>query len=179
MSTAVELRHTFELGADVLDAARSMLVDVFDGDFDADDWDHALGGMHVLLREDGELVGHGAVVQRRVLHGGRALRCGYVEAIGVRLDRRRRGHGRTIMEAINRIVGGGFDLGALGASDDGAPLYRDFGWEPWSGPTAAFTPDGIRDTTPDTSGSLMVLRCAAKLDAAEALTCDWRDGELW
>ena len=30
----------------------------FAGDFDDEDWSHALGGVHVLARRDGELVGH-------------------------------------------------------------------------------------------------------------------------
>ena len=52
------------------------------GDFAPDDWEHALGGVHALLSEDGELIGHASVVQRRLLHGGRALRAGYAEAVG-------------------------------------------------------------------------------------------------
>ena len=38
--------------------------------------------MHALASEGDRLVGHGSVVQRRLLHGGRALRTGYVEASG-------------------------------------------------------------------------------------------------
>jgi hypothetical protein len=36
------------------------------------DWDHALGGVHALVWEDGELIGHASVIQRRLLHGGHA-----------------------------------------------------------------------------------------------------------
>jgi aminoglycoside 2'-N-acetyltransferase I len=35
-----------------------------------------------------ELVGHGAVVMRRLLHDAQALRTGYVEGVAVRADRR-------------------------------------------------------------------------------------------
>lgn len=178
-TTTVEILHTSQLDAAVLDSVHALLVDVFQGDFDATDWEHALGGMHVLVREDEQLVGHGAVVQRRVLHRGRALRCGYVEAIGVRADRRRRGFGAVIMSAVNELVRGGYELGALGASDDGAPLYRDFDWKLWAGQTRALSPDGIVSTTTDTSGALMVLPVSVELDASQPLTCDWRDGDVW
>ena len=42
--------------------------------------EHAPGGLHALVHDGGDLVAHGAVVQRRLLHDGRALRVGYVEA---------------------------------------------------------------------------------------------------
>ena len=62
--------------------------------------------MHALVWEDGELVGHAALVQRRLLHGGRALRAGYVEGVGVRPDRQRRGHGAALMAALERVLRG-------------------------------------------------------------------------
>ena len=39
---------------------------------------------------------------RRLLHDGQALR--YVEAVAVRLDRRRRGHGDVVMEALECVI---------------------------------------------------------------------------
>jgi aminoglycoside 2'-N-acetyltransferase I len=176
--TRVEVVHTSQLDAATLAAARTLLDAVFEGDFDDADWEHALGGMHVLLWDGEELIGHGAVVQRRVLHAGRALRCGYVEAIGVRADRRRQGHGRTIMSAVGDLVTGAYAMGALGASDDGAPLYRAHGWRPWGGETYAFTPDGIVRTA-GSDDALMVLEVEGTLDPSEPLTCDWRDGDVW
>jgi len=69
----IDLRvaHAASLGA-----ARALLEEVFRGNLSDDDWEHALGGVHALVWEDGELVGHAALVQRRLLHGGRALRTG-------------------------------------------------------------------------------------------------------
>ena len=61
------------------------------------------------------------MVQRRLLHGGRALRAGYVEGVGVRADRQRRGHGAALMAALERMIRGAYDLGALGATDAAAP----------------------------------------------------------
>jgi aminoglycoside 2'-N-acetyltransferase I len=87
----VRVAHTTDVGADDLGRARALLGAAFDGGFADDDWEHALGGMHALAWEGGELVGHASLVQRRILHGGRALRAGYVEAVyvlqlGVTLD---------------------------------------------------------------------------------------------
>jgi aminoglycoside 2'-N-acetyltransferase I len=174
----IETAHTADLPAAALDAARRLLATVFEGDFTAADWEHTLGGMHVLAFDGDELVGHAAVVQRRLLHGGRALRTGYVEGVGVRADRRRRGIGGALIREAGRIVRGGYELGALGATDEAIPLYTSLGWERWPGPTAVVTPDGLR-RTPDDDGAVYVLEVAAPLDREAELACDWRDGDVW
>ena len=174
----VQTVHTADLPASTLPAIRDLLEDVFAGDFSADDWEHALGCVHAMVWDDGELVAHGSVVQRRIVHGGRALRTGYVEGVGVRADRRRRGHATAVMRALERVVRGAYVLGALGATDEAAPLYARLGWRRWEGPTSALTPDGVR-RTPDADGGVYVLPVACALDLGGPLACDWRDGDPW
>ena len=69
-----ELRtaHTADLDIATRKAARALLDNVFD-DMADDDWEHALGGVHALVWEGAELIGHASVIQRRLLNGGRAL----------------------------------------------------------------------------------------------------------
>jgi len=174
----LRIAHTSELDGATLGSARALLDAAFAGGFGDADWEHALGGMHVLLSEGPELIAHAAVVQRRLLYGGRALRTGYVEGVGVRPDRRRRGHGAALMDALERVIRGAYDLGALSATDDGAALYAARGWLRWQGPTSALTPSGIARTADD-DGSVYVLPVAGPLDPAHALVCDWRDGDPW
>jgi aminoglycoside 2'-N-acetyltransferase I len=175
-----ELRtaHTADLDSATLDAARALFWAEFDGDLNEHDWEHALGGMHALVWEDGELIGHASVIQRRMLHGGRALRTGYVEGVAVRGDRRRRGHGAAMMAALERVIRGAYDLGALASTDEGMPLYAARGWQVWQGPLRVLTPSGI-EPTPEEAGSIHVLPVATALDLTGALTCDWRDGDVW
>ena len=45
--------------------------DAFEGDFSDEDWDHGLGGIHALVRDEQGLAAHGSVIMRRVLHGDR------------------------------------------------------------------------------------------------------------
>jgi aminoglycoside 2'-N-acetyltransferase I len=170
--------HTADLDASTLAAARALLHQAFDGDFTDDDWEHALGGIHALVWEGGEPIAHASLVQRRLLHRGRALRAGYVEAVGVRPDRRGRGHGATVMEALEHVLRGAYDLGALSATDDGVGFYAALGWKRWRGPTSALTPTGIARTEED-DGSVHVLPLTVALDLDGELTCDWRDGEVW
>jgi aminoglycoside 2'-N-acetyltransferase I len=170
--------HTSELDAATLAAARALLDGVFAGEFDADDWEHSLGGVHALVWEGDELVGHGAVVQRRLLHGGRALRAGYVEGVGVRADQRRRGVGSTVMAALERVIRGAYDLGALGTTEAARGLYAGRGWQQWQGPLSALTPDGLVRTE-DEEGGVYVLEVGVPLDLSAPLACDWRDGDSW
>jgi aminoglycoside 2'-N-acetyltransferase I len=174
----LRIAHTADLDGPTRTAARLLMDDVFEGDFTDQDWENALGGMHALVWEGAELVGHASVVQRRLLHGGRALRTGYVEALGVRADRRGRGHGAAMMEVVERLVRGGYDLGALSTTEEALGFYAARGWRRWRGPTSALTPDGVVRTA-DEDGGVFVLPLAVRLDLSGPLTCDWRDGEVW
>ncbi len=174
----VRVAHTADLDAATLATARALLDEVFAGELEDDDWEHALGGLHALAHDaDGAtLVGHASLVQRRLLHGGRALRAGYVEAVGVRGDHRRRGVGAAVMAPLERAIHRAYDLGALGATDDAISFYTGRGWARWRGRAHALTPDGVRPT-PDEEGAIYVL--GEGLDRSGELTCDWRDGDVW
>ena len=82
------------------------------------------------------------------------------------------------MSAIDRIVRGGYELGALSATDDGVAFYDVVGWRLWEGPTYALSPDGVVRTEED-DGSVFVLPVSGDLDITRELTCDWREGEVW
>ncbi|WP_138758436.1 GNAT family N-acetyltransferase [Modestobacter altitudinis] len=174
---ATTIVHTAHLDAATRAAAEALLREAF-LEFDDEDWDHALGGMHALVHDGGELVAHGSVVQRRFLHAGRTWRTGYVEAVGVAAGVRRGGHGTAVMRGLEAVIRGAYELGALSATADGRPLYRSLGWQLWQGPVSALTPTGtVR--TPDEDGAVFVLPVTARLDLTGELTCDWRDGPLW
>ncbi|MGW6917735.1 GNAT family N-acetyltransferase [Kitasatospora sp. NPDC054939] len=182
----VQTAHTSQVDRTVLEAAQALLVDVFEGDLSEEDWEHALGGVHALVWEDGVLIGHGSVVQRRMLHGGRALRVGYVEGVGIRADRRGRGHGAAVMAALEEVLRGAYDLGVLSASDEAVDFYAGRGWQLWRGPLFALTPNGLVGT-PEEAGSVFVLppggagaaSGAPAVDLGGALAADWRDGDVW
>ncbi|WP_181774420.1 GNAT family N-acetyltransferase [Amycolatopsis pittospori] len=170
--------HTADLEATVLTAARALLDDAFDGDFSDHDWENALGGMHALLWEDGELIGHASLVQRRLMHNGRALRTGYVEAVAVGSEHRRRGHGSTMMDALERVTRKAYDLGALSASEEAMEFYASRGWLLWRGTSSAMTPSGVK-ATKEEDGSIHVLPVGVTMDLDGEITADWREGDVW
>jgi aminoglycoside 2'-N-acetyltransferase I len=174
----LRIAHTADLDGPTRAAAYALLHDVFAPAMTDADWRHCLGGMHALAYEGTTLVGHAALVARHLRHAGRALRAGYVEGVAVRADHRRQGVGAALMAPLERMIGAAYDLGALGASEDGAPFYAARGWVPWPGPTSALTPDGVVPT-PEEDGWIYVLGAPADLDPQAELTCDWRDGDAW
>jgi aminoglycoside 2'-N-acetyltransferase I len=174
----VRTAHTAHLGRATLAAARELLDEVFGDEMTDEDWDHALGGIHALVWDEGELIGHASVVQRRLLHQGRAVRTGYVEGVAVRADRRGEGHAAAMMEPLEAVIRGAYELGALGASEEGAGFYAARGWQQWQGATSALTTGGIVRTANE-DDSIYVLPVSAPLDLRGELTCDWRDGEVW
>jgi aminoglycoside 2'-N-acetyltransferase I len=175
--TEVRLVHTAELNPGMRAAARALLFEVFP-DLTEDDWEHCLGGLHALVYEGSELVGHASVIQRRLLYRGRALRTGYIEGVAVRANRRRRGYGAAMMAALERVVRGAYELGALGAAEQAIEFYLARGWQPWQGPTSVLAPGGLRRTEED-DGAVYVLPVSTTLDLSDELTCDWRGGDVW
>nr|WSW43518.1 GNAT family N-acetyltransferase [Streptomyces sp. NBC_01001] len=176
---SIVLRHTSQVGDGGLREVRELLDRAFGRDFGDEDFEHALGGMHVLVREGGELVAHGSVVQRRALHRGRALRTGYVEAVAVRADRRRRGLGGQVMAGLEGVIERAYVLGALSASDAGARLYAGRGWAVWGGQIGALSPAGpVRLADEEGSTYVWFPPGGALGDPAGRLDFDWRDGDV-
>ena len=171
---------TAELTEGELEAVRELLFEAFGGRFDEHDWEHSLGGVHVLASEGDEVVAHGAVVPRVLVTGGRGLRTGYVEGVATRGDRRGRGLATLVMREVGRVIGRGYELGALGDGSGIPGFYQRLGWETWQGPTWVAGPEG-RERTAEEDGSILVLRTPATgvLDPTAPITCDWRSGDVW
>lgn len=181
MLHTARLVHTSDLDGETRAAARRMVVDAFGGseiDYTDADWEHALGGMHALILVRGVLIAHGAVVQRRMIHQDIALRCGYLEAVAVREDWRGQGLANAVLDALEQVLRGAYQLGALSSSEAGRSMYATRGWLPWQGMTSVLAPSGVT-RTPDDDRSLFVLPQGIELDTTADIVCDWRNGDVW
>ncbi len=172
------LVHTADLDAETRQRVRQMVTAAFAGDFTGDDWEHSLGGMHALIWQHGAIIAHAAVVQRRLIYRRQALRCGYVEGVAVREDWRGQGLVKALLDGVEQVMRGAYQLGALSSSARARNLYASRGWLPWRGPTSVLSPTGpIR--TPEDDGSIFVLPIDVDLDTSAELMCDWRAGDVW
>ena len=109
----IEVMRSADAPQGLLDAIRGLLVDAFDDGFAPEDWEHALGGHHVIAIDGGAVVAHAAVVARHFDVGGRAVSVGYVEAVATDRNRRGQGVGSGVMRAAGDIVRAEYELGAL------------------------------------------------------------------
>lgn len=178
---APEIREvrTGALTSGEIRALRTLLSEAFgDDEFDETDWEHALGGMHFLLEQDGAIVAHAAVVERELLVGGRPVRTGYVEAVATSPALQGRGLGSRLMERVTGYVRAGFDLGALATGRN--RFYERLGWVTWRGPTFVTGADGP-ERTPDDDGAILVLVTPASppIDVAGPIACGARPGAPW
>ena len=172
------LVHTADLDSETRQDVCQMVTTAFGDDFTENDWEHALGGMHALIWRHGAIIAHAAVVQRRLCYRENALRCGYVEGVAVREDCRGQGLVHALLDGVEQVVRGAYQVGALSSSVRARRLYAARGWLPWRGPTSVLAPTGpIR--TPDDDGTIFVLPIGIRLDTSADLMCDWRAGDVW
>jgi aminoglycoside 2'-N-acetyltransferase I len=157
---------------------RALFAAAWEGGFSQDDWDHTFGGLHVLRRVDGELIAHGAVVERTLWLDDEPLRVGYLEAVATWPEHQGRGHGSAVVEELDAIVRRDYRLGGLST---GRPsFYERLGWLAWRGPVAVRAPQGDIPI-PDETGAIFVLPTASlpDPDLEAPLVCDWRMGDAW
>ncbi len=160
-----------------LDDIRALMDDAFQGRFDDNDFEHGLGGYHVMSYVDAQVIVHAAVVARTLHIGSRQVKAGYVENVMVQPQFQGRGLGHAAMVLIGDLIAKHYELGALSAGERAQRVYRKLGWRVWLGPTFVDAPGG-RERTADEDGGVMVLG-PPDLDLTEPITCDWRSGDVW
>jgi aminoglycoside 2'-N-acetyltransferase I len=146
--------------------------------FTEEDWDHAIGGLHFVLDDDGVIVTHASVVERELQIDGRPLRTGYVEAVATAPDREGAGLGSLVMADVTAYIRETFELGALGTGRH--HFYERLGWQTWTGPAFVREAGGPRRTL-DEEGYILVLATPSSppFDLADPISCDWRPGDVW
>ncbi len=157
---------------------RELLAQAFGGRFSEDDWEHALGGAHIAVRDSGILVSHAAVVPRLLYVGDVVYSCGYVEAVATLPKMQRRGFASLAMREVNKLIESKYAIGALSSSTK--DYYRKFGWEDWQGPSYIRTPDEwIRSESEDNGIMILNFEPHSDLDLYARIACDVRSGDSW
>jgi aminoglycoside 2'-N-acetyltransferase I len=178
LGVRVRQLSTGDLRPKEIAAIRDLLDAAFAGGFDDQDWSHALGGLHFVLDEDGQIVAHAAVVERELETSGLRIKTGYVEAVATLPSRQGRGHGSRLMGAVEEHVDRGFRLGAL--SSAGTTLYARRGWLQWLGETYVRNDAGpVRTPNDDDALYVRLTPSSPELDTSAPISCEWRPGDPW
>ncbi len=160
-------------------ALRSLWHNAFGDSFTEDDADHAYGGVHVLARDEAELVGHASVVPRRIRFGdGPWLDVGYVEAVSTAPERQGEGLGRATMQRLRQEIAERWPVAML-STGRATGFYERLGWERWRG--TSYTSTSAGEVPDDEHGGLMILRLDPSVvpDLTVSVTCEDRPGDAW
>jgi aminoglycoside 2'-N-acetyltransferase I len=181
VTDAVRVRrvHSAELTPAEIEVLRALFAAAWPrGDFEETDWQHASGGIHVLVEDGDEIRSHAAVVERDLEAAGHLLDTGYVEAVATWPEHEGRGYGSAAMRAAGDVIRERYELGALATGRHA--FYERLGWQRWRGPTFVREIDGLV-RTPGDDGAILVLATprTPPLDLDRELVCDWRVGDAW
>jgi aminoglycoside 2'-N-acetyltransferase I len=169
---------TAEASAECLVQIRELFFTAFDERFTESDWEHVLGGSHVVISDGGQVVSHAAVVDRTLVVGDQPFRTGYVEGVATHPSRQRLGLGSQVMDEVARLLRSQYEMGALSTSVRG--FYEPLGWERWLGPTCVrYGSQLVR--TEDEDGGVLVLPFgpSGSVDLAASISCESRVGDDW
>jgi aminoglycoside 2'-N-acetyltransferase I len=125
---------------------RALLWRAFEDGFSEEDYQHALGGEHVVAYDGSELVCHAAAVPRTLHVGDRRVHTGYVEAVATAPGRRGEQLGSRVMQRLATVIRARYQMGALSTSRHA--FYGRLGWQRWLGPSFVIR-DGEWVRTPD------------------------------
>jgi len=169
---------TTEASSDCLEQIRTLFFTAFDETFSDRDWEHALGGWHVVVNDGGVVIAHAAVVPRVLEVAGRPFRTGYVEGVATDPARQREGLGSEAMGEVSQLLRSEFEMGALSTSVHG--FYERLGWRRWCGPTyARYGSELVR--TEEEDGGVMALPFGPSkdIDPTASISCQSRLGDDW
>ena len=127
----VEVIESQDLNHVRLAELRLLLEAAFPNQFSDSDWEHTMGGHHIVLTIDGAMAAHVAVVERTLHAAGRPIRTGYVESVATLPEFQNGGHGSNVMRTATGFIRGEYDFGAL--STGSWDFYERLGWERWLG----------------------------------------------
>ena len=175
---ATALFTTADASMERLAQIRRLLFTAFDGTFSEEDWEHTLGGWHVVVTDGGVVIAHAAVVPRVLDVADRPFHTGYVEGVATDPARQREGLGSQAMAEVSKLLLDEFEMGALSTSVH--QFYQRLGWERWHGPTyVRHGAEVVR--TEDEDDGVMVLRFGPSkdIDLTGSISCESRLGDDW
>jgi aminoglycoside 2'-N-acetyltransferase I len=125
---------------------------------------------------DSQLVGHAAVVSRRLEFDELSIQVGYIEAMAVHPRWRSHGLGRELLAKATEFCLENYRVSMLSTDIHG--FYESHGWRRFSGLSFVATESGLVRTAEDDEG-LMMLTGEDHLFEAKRVVCDFRSGDVW
>jgi aminoglycoside 2'-N-acetyltransferase I len=169
---------TADATGECLGQIRRLFFTAFDETFSEQDWEHALGGWHVVVSDRGVVIAHAAVVPRVLEVACQPFRTGYVEGVATHPARQREGFGSQAMGEVSRLLRSEFEMGAL--STRVHHFYERLGWKRWRGPTfVRYGSELVRTEGEDGGVMALPFGPSKDIDLIALLSCQSRLGDDW
>ena len=134
-------------------------------------------GTHILGFLDEVLVTHAMWVTRWLQVDNRPLlRTAYVELVATKAKFRNRGCASAVMHCLAAEVVE-FDIAALSPST--SAFYSKLGWQAWQGSLHIRKGTELLPTPDDEEVMILRLPNTPDIDLSDALSVEWREGEVW
>jgi aminoglycoside 2'-N-acetyltransferase I len=157
---------------------RAMLWQAFPDDFTEHDWEHGLGGVHVVACDGDRPVGHASVIGRTLYIGDESYLGGYLEAVAVDPAIRGRGIGVSVVQAANEVIAQQYPVAALSTHLHG--FYEALGWRRWRGPTYVVAGEVWRRTEDEDAGVMVLYPPGSPVvDLTAPIAVHERSGDDW
>jgi aminoglycoside 2'-N-acetyltransferase I len=133
---------------------------------------------HVLGTLGPTIVSHAMWVTRWLQpDGSRPLMTAYVEAVATLPAYQGNGYATQVMQHLAERIPACYETAALSPAN--TSIYRRLGWQLWRGPLSIRLTSGGYAPTPDDTVMVLQLPGRKQLDLNQALSAEWREGELW
>ena len=137
----------------------------------------AFSGTHILGFLDEVLVTHAMWVTRWLqVDNEPLLRTAYVELVATEVMSRSRGFASAVMRRLATEVDE-FDIAALSPSS--VAYYARLGWQAWQGSLHVRKGAELLPTPDDEEVMILLLPNTPDIDLSDALSVEWREGEVW
>ena len=137
----------------------------------------AFSGTHILGFLDDLLVTHAMWVTRWLQVDNKPLlRTAYVELVATEVMFRSRGFASALMRRLATEVDE-FDIAALSPSS--VAYYARLGWQAWQGSLHVRKGAELLPTPDDEEVMILLLPNTPDIDLSDALSVEWREGEVW
>lgn len=180
VSSVMPLRIERLSSSQLSDSSRRALVALCDAAFNEDSatYFRDIGpGEHLLGWAGDTLVTHLMWVDRTLMHPALPpLHTAYIEQVATAPSHQRRGYATQLLERLPALLRD-YDLAALSPATEG--LYLRLGWEYWEGPLSHRN-GGLLESDPEERIMVLALpRTPSELRRQEALSIEWRPGDVW
>lgn len=169
-------KHSSQLSSEEKENIFFFLRSIYGVDFSKHDFYNALGGLHLLLMHNKQIIGHVAIVQRQISIDGNATKVGYVESMAISSSRQRQGLGVLLMYEVNKLIDTTYEYGFLSQSEEGEGLYLKSGWKKMNPPFYEFFPKGIKESV---EFDVMCYSSKNNINPKSKLIADYRIGDIW